>query len=396
MSIRPKISCGSRYVNVVKTYDGAAYVVESNDLSQIIWIKSKAQKSLLHGEKWSGVILDNAVDHWSPWPLVHHHHCLKIALEERITTFVARASGSTTMMNNKVVGLEFQDGHIWYHPRSSLALVGGYFEALFHEDAMVPAGAEHMDEHRRKVFFIDCDRPFVKHILPCITSRQPGKLLLFSDGSELWWLLREEAHFYVLDDLNLLLHVMHSISPNFTGQGVVYWLGTAKGREDYKNLLACRLVHIIGWPHQEDILASLTYLEPGDFAMALTPSSLEVPVQYHPPVKGVHPAKCSAYTAIRLHSILPWHFSCFYVDWMMRELRQSLTWQQYTYVQWHTPSNIVCVMEQIAGTLRHLKMGQIGSFFKKHVEIHILQSPPCWMNTPWHKLSRLKMNATSN
>jgi hypothetical protein len=221
------------------------------------------------------------------------------------------ATKTTTMSNKRaredaavdeIIGIETTDGgKVWYFHRSTLVNAGGYFTARF-GDGNIPAGSERLDEHGRSVYFVERDGElFGKHIRPFILTNIPGDLPPFVEAPRLWRALRDEANFFALDGLSQFLHVTHVCDKKDPlGRGVLYYLGTNKGREDYQNPHARGAVSIGGWTEmsqQEQRTAtqwSNTF--PIEFMnhslktssdLALKTSSLQTFVAYRPSVQGV-------------------------------------------------------------------------------------------------------------
>lgn len=195
-------------------------------------------------------------------------------------------------MTDEIIGFEFTNGRVCYCPRAAVTNAdGGYLSARFGSGAMIPAGSERTDSSGRNVYFIARDGDlFGNHILPFILTNRPGQLPPFPQAPELWRALREEALFYALDSLTESLKVTHSCDKNDAhGRGVLHWLGTEKGRSDYKNPFVRGLVDVTGWPmtmSREEIEAQGETYNMSEIVRASAPSSLQVLVEYRPPVRG--------------------------------------------------------------------------------------------------------------
>lgn len=201
-------------------------------------------------------------------------------------------------MPSNVIGLELMDGSVWYCPRSVLtSATGSYFAARFGDDAKIPAGAEWIDEKGRNVYFIARDGElFGKYVLPYLVKNRPGRLPSFSADPELWRELREEAEFYGLVGLSNMLLTTKTFTPEKDGdKGVLYWLGTNKGTKEYQNPFSIGAVDVTGWvdmTREECAAIGDPFIAKGDDnddikSLASLPSSRQVLVQYHPPVKGL-------------------------------------------------------------------------------------------------------------
>ena len=67
----------------------------------------------------------------------------------------------------------------------------------------------------------------------------PPEIETFQTKPSLWRSLREEADFYALDGC---------CSPDNDGtKGVLHWLGTNKGKEEYVNPYARGVLDVTGW-----------------------------------------------------------------------------------------------------------------------------------------------------
>lgn len=198
------------------------------------------------------------------------------------------------MATSEIIGLEFTDGSVWYCSRSTLANANGsYFAARFGTDAMIPAGAERTDSLGRTVYFIDGEGElFGKHILRYLTRNKPGKLPPFAKDPDLWRMLREEALFYCLDGLSSILNATQTFSPETNGdQGVLYWLGTKKGTQEYENPYSIGAVDVTGWVDMkradfEAIGEAYPDVETSVKKKATIPKSRAALVAYRPPVRG--------------------------------------------------------------------------------------------------------------
>ncbi len=151
---------------------------------------------------------------------------------------------------NNVIGLDV--GGTLFYCRVSTLISGGtstYFQARFGSNSTLDPEIDRVDNNGKLIFFIDRDPQLFKYILDYMrTSKLPSTLRSFQENSGLWRALREEATFFALDALSLLLKVTYTCSPEKDGgKGILYWLGTNKGKEDYENPYKRQSVNITGW-----------------------------------------------------------------------------------------------------------------------------------------------------
>lgn len=262
-------------------------------------------------------------------------------------------------MASDIVGLEFMDGSVWYCPRETLTSTPNtYLSARFGNDSLIPAGAERKDAYGRTIYFIARDgRLFGNHMLPYLVTND-ANIPSFSEDPILWRQLRNEATFYGFDALSGSLHVTSSFSPEESGaQGVLYWLGTDKGKCEYSNPYSRGALDVTGWidmtPEEYEELGE----EYDDGAqsvktLAALPRSRKALVQYRPPVKGVAAGKhmleardtcyllfCEHDEALNpvvidLKSVrlnltaysLRWDINCGMTDWNFEASEDGTTW----------------------------------------------------------------------
>jgi len=75
----------------------------------------------------------------------------------------------------------------------------------------------------------------------------------FQNNPDLWPELRDEADFYALDGLVSMLKVTFSCSPDKDGgRGIIYYVGTNKGKEEYTNPYTRNVVDVAGWIAYDD------------------------------------------------------------------------------------------------------------------------------------------------
>lgn len=238
---------------------------------------------------------------------------------------------------DEIIGIETTDGgRVWYFHRSTLVNVGGYFAARF-GDGNIPAGSERIDEHGRSVYFIERDGElFGKHIRPYVLTNDPGDLPPFSEAPRLWRALREEARYYALDGLSEMLYVTHVCDKDDPlGRGVLYYLGTNKGKEDYQNPHARGAVTVGGWPSMsreelEVLGLGGEYYDESETIRAMSPSSLQVLVQYRPPVIGPSELDACLDSRDRCY-ILPCEFSTYRIPVLIDLITVSVYPRAYTF-----------------------------------------------------------------
>lgn len=103
--------------------------------------------------------------------------------------------------------------------------------------------------------------------------------------------MRDEASFNAINGLSELLETTHVCNQNDPlGRGVLYYLGTNRGREEYQNPHARGAVAISGWfenhdEYEEELGESLEWTRE-EVDLAASTKSLQALVQYKPPVKG--------------------------------------------------------------------------------------------------------------
>ncbi len=85
--------------------------------------------------------------------------------------------------------------------------------------------------------FIDRDGALFVHILEWLRTGQLPRFPKYSADPGLWKALRLEAEYFCIETLVAYLQTTHSCRFQETGdeRGLLYWLGTAKGTEPYKN-----------------------------------------------------------------------------------------------------------------------------------------------------------------
>ena len=164
-----------------------------------------------------------------------------------------------------VIGLDVR-GQIFYCNKSKLLNINNgnsYFSARFREDSMLDAGLDRVDDEGRDIYKVDRDPSTFKYIMEYIdTAEKPKGIGAYEMNKQLWGLVRDEALYLGLDSLIRLLRITFSCSPEVeeglgpSGKGIMYWLGTRKGTDDYVNPCIREAVDIYGWHKDEkcDIL----------------------------------------------------------------------------------------------------------------------------------------------
>lgn len=161
------------------------------------------------------------------------------------------ATGSGRSRGDPVIGLDVA-GKLFYCRQSTLLGVNAqssYFAARFGPSSMMDPDLDFIDDRNRRVFFIDRDGDLFKYVLEYMRTQDlPAEIGTFGEHPNLWRALRKEAEFFALDGLMALLKVTHSCSPDQDGgKGILYWLGTCKGREEYVNPYTRGDVDVRGW-----------------------------------------------------------------------------------------------------------------------------------------------------
>ena len=137
-----------------------------------------------------------------------------------------------------IIGLDVS-GKLFYCRKSTLLgeNTTSYFAARFGPDSMMDPQRDHIDSNDREIYFIDRNPELFKHVIEYLRMlKLPAGLGTFQKNPDLWRAMRDEAVFYALDELSALLKVTYSCSPDEDGgQGILYWLGTNKGRDRYMN-----------------------------------------------------------------------------------------------------------------------------------------------------------------
>lgn len=150
-----------------------------------------------------------------------------------------------------VIGLDVA-GKLYYCRKSTLLGVhddASYFAGRFGPDSMMDPDLEYIDERGREVYFIDRDADLFEFVLEYLRTQElPSAIGKFGEKPNLWRALRKEAEFFALDGLISLLKVTYSCSPDQDGsRGILYWLGTSKGKEGYINPYTRGDVDVRGW-----------------------------------------------------------------------------------------------------------------------------------------------------
>jgi len=114
---------------------------------------------------------------------------------------------------------------------------------------MMDPQLDRVDENNREIYFVDRNPEVFRHILEYLRMHVlPPEIGTFREHANLWRALRKEAEFFALDGLTSLLKVTFSCSPDADGKkGILYWLGTRKGREEYTNPYRRGDLDVTGW-----------------------------------------------------------------------------------------------------------------------------------------------------
>jgi hypothetical protein len=190
------------------------------------------------------------------------------------------------------IGLCFTDGSVRYFFRSTLANACGYFSARFGND--LGEGRAYTDEQNQLIYTMERDGElFAKYIEPFILKRKrPHRLPTFSQDPELWRALRDETEFYGLNELSQILSVTHSC-PHSKGndQGILYWIGTDKGKREYRNPQATGAIAVHVGKIGDLTFAERTILKTSGEGQlspaAFTQESRQALVQYRPQIIGL-------------------------------------------------------------------------------------------------------------
>jgi hypothetical protein len=166
----------------------------------------------------------------------------KSTIKRKTEDAMFSSSVSTTETNNDkdpVIGLDVS-GKVFYFRLALLLKSGGkFFKTLVKE-----GNEAYKDERGRKVFFLDRCPDTFKYVAKFLVS---GQLNLPEDDMAIRRDLRDEAKFLGLIGLTKLLTVCHTFSPAESNQGVLYWLGTKKGKAPYENPYSLGAVYVGGW-----------------------------------------------------------------------------------------------------------------------------------------------------
>jgi len=182
---------------------------------------------------------------------------MEIQASESAASDPDRRRGGRGGGGDPVLGLDVS-GKLYYCRRSTLLGINStsessdsvsYFAARFGPDSMLDPDVAYTDERGREIYFIDRDAELFKFVMEYLRNRElPAAIGTFGENPNVWRALRREAEFFALDGLISLLKVTHSCSPDQDGsKGILYWLGTAKGKEQYVNPYTRGEVDVRGW-----------------------------------------------------------------------------------------------------------------------------------------------------
>ena len=173
-------------------------------------------------------------------------------MESASSPSTSRTSTAQRQRKDAVLGLDV-GGTTYYCRKSTLLGANGnsssYFDGRFGPDSMMDPEIEYIDERGREVYFIDRDPSLFKYVLEYLRTQElPSGIGNFQTNSHTWRALRKEAAFFALDGLVALLKVTFSCSPDHGLKGILYWLGTNKGRDNaYINPYTRGDIDITGW-----------------------------------------------------------------------------------------------------------------------------------------------------
>lgn len=154
------------------------------------------------------------------------------------------SSSSSSSSNDPIIGLDVC-GKIYYCHVSTLIHSGSpYFSNRF--GGNFDADAHYVDERNRTVYFLErCPHTFDHVFRYLITGR--ANLPSYDENPALRRALRDEADYFGLAELSNLLQITRTFSPEEGNRGVLYWLGTSKGKLPYDNPYTIGAVHVGGW-----------------------------------------------------------------------------------------------------------------------------------------------------
>jgi hypothetical protein len=120
-------------------------------------------------------------------------------------------------------------GQLFYTHKSTLTAGSAYFAARF--GGTFNAGSSYADERGKKVYFVDANGDLFVHILDYLRRGVAS----WPDDPKFHKRLAAEAEYFGVEAMLYELRDLASIAPNGSGKGILYWLGTNKGEEDYMN-----------------------------------------------------------------------------------------------------------------------------------------------------------------
>ena len=130
---------------------------------------------------------------------------------------------------DSVIGLDV-GGQLFYTHKSTLTAGSAYFAARF--GGTFSAGSSRKDEHGQTIYFVDADAELFKHIFAYLRRGIPSWP---KDDRVMVERLVGEAEYFGVEAMLDELQILASIAPDASGKGILYWLGTNKGEEDYTN-----------------------------------------------------------------------------------------------------------------------------------------------------------------
>jgi len=149
-----------------------------------------------------------------------------------------------------IVGLDVC-GKLFYCHQSTLTQISPYFARRF--AGRFNADVSYTDERSgRQVYFVERDPEaftyIFKYMITPDATRSTTHMPDFDKDPALYRRIREDAEYFGLLGLVDLLQTTRSFTPTETHRGVLYWLGTHKGKAaTYQNPYTLGAIHVGGW-----------------------------------------------------------------------------------------------------------------------------------------------------
>lgn len=124
---------------------------------------------------------------------------------------------------DSVIGLDV-GGQLFYTHKSTLTAGSTYFAARF--GGSFSAGVCRKDDNGRNVYFVDADGKLFEHILAFLRRAVPS----WPDEPVLVERLVAEAEYFGMENMRDKLLGRASFAPNSDQKGILYWLGTKRGK----------------------------------------------------------------------------------------------------------------------------------------------------------------------